>query len=67
MNEVVLFVVECGNVNYVRLWNDVVKLKKDRKKEKIVCVFIIMFFMWGLYFSLDLLDGIKLVGIEIYL
>lgn len=67
MNEVVLFVVECGNVNYVSLWNDVVKLKKDRKKEKIVCVFIIMFFMWGLYFSLDLLDGIKLVGIEIYL
>lgn len=45
MNEVVLFVVECGNVNYVSLWNDVVKLKKDRKKEKIVCVFIIMFFM----------------------
>lgn len=43
MNEVVLFVVECGNVNYVSLWNDVVKLKKDRKKEKIVCVFIIMF------------------------
>lgn len=45
------------------LWN----WKKDRKKEKIVCVFFIMFFMWGLYFSLDLLDGIKLVGIENYL
>lgn len=40
MNEVVLFVVECGNVNYVSLWNDVVKLKKDRKKEKIVCVLL---------------------------
>lgn len=34
MNEVVLFVVECGNVNYVSLWNDVVKLKKKIERKK---------------------------------
>lgn len=64
MNEVVSLAAERGNANHVSLWNDAVKLKKDRKKEKTVCVFITMFFMRGLYFSLDLSDGIKPAGTE---
>lgn len=66
MNEVVSFAAERENANHVSLWNDAVKLKKkkiERKKKQCV-LFITMFFMRGLYFSLDLSDGIKPGGTE---
>lgn len=69
MNEVVSFAAERRNANHVSLWNDAVKLEKRERerKKKTVCVIITMFFMRGLYFSLDLSDGIKPGGTETYL